>query len=208
MVVVRQTLLNVALRSTLVAGAAAAVALLTRGNVEDALAARAGPLVHALAAVAHRLPTPHVAQLSFSLLPAPPIDRPSASEVPSIAARGPIPKSKSHLARASSSAPTAPPHVTRQEVEEAIENRLGGARCKLARDDSGAPIGLAVYSVGRLSRFGVREGDLLVAANGLPLRTPNEALAALASLKDAHRVTVTMRHGDAPYTIAVDILDP
>lgn len=97
--------------------------------------------------------------------------------------------------------------VTRKEVEEAIASRLSGVSAVLVHDDAGKPLGLRLAHVGRLAPFGVQEGDLLVAANGLPLRTADEAASALGALKDATRVTFTLRRGDKSYGVPLQLAD-
>lgn len=97
------------------------------------------------------------------------------------------------------------PRVTRAEIEDAIEHKLDGASAKLVRDAEGAPVGLAIARPGRLSRLGVTTGDVLYAANGVRIRTPDEGLAALAQLEKATRVVVTFRRGEGTYAIAIDV---
>jgi hypothetical protein len=98
-------------------------------------------------------------------------------------------------------------HLTRAEIDVAIGSRLHGASSKLVRDENKKPIGLRLYNVGALARFGVYDGDVLVAANGMALRTAEEALAALGALEKASRVVVTFKRGGAPFSIAV-VIDP
>ena len=85
--------------------------------------------------------------------------------------------------------------------------RLDGARAALVRDDAGHPVGLRLTGVGKLAPFGVHDGDILISANGFPLRTSDEALAALGKLQDAKRVIVSLRRGAATYSVPVELVD-
>jgi S1-C subfamily serine protease len=109
------------------------------------------------------------------------------------------------MASSSTKSVAPPPRVTRSEIDDAIAHKLDGASAKLVRDGDGAPIGLAIQRPGRLARLGVATGDVLYAANGVRIRTPDEGLAALAQLEKAAQVVVTFHRGDASYAIVVDI---
>ena len=93
--------------------------------------------------------------------------------------------------------------VTPVELDEALKTRLGGATTRPIRDDAGRVVGLSLHGVSRLARFGVAEGDRLVSANGLSLRTPDEALAALGALQHEKRVTFVLARGTARYAVTV-----
>jgi len=109
-----------------------------------------------------------------------------------------------------------PAHVSRAEVEEAITSKLGGATAKLARDPEGHPIGLKIAGAGTAARFGVHEGDVLVAANGYPLRSAEEGFAALGaifpdggkSLSKPTRVVFTFKRGDGWYSVPLEVDAP
>ena len=94
--------------------------------------------------------------------------------------------------------------VTQAELDEALKSRLGGATTRPIRDDAGRVIGLTVHGVGRLAKFGVAEGDRLVSANGLSLRTPDEALSALGALQHEKRVTFVLSRGSSRYAVTVE----
>jgi hypothetical protein len=97
--------------------------------------------------------------------------------------------------------------ITRADVEAAVADRMGGASTTLARDEDGQPVGLALHGVSRLARFGVRDGDVLVSANGMPLRTPDEGLRALGALEHAREVTVGFRRGEGSFYVHVAVED-
>ena len=196
--------MKVLLRLVLLAGAAAALALVVREPLATRVAKAVTPGARALAELAPTprgrasaatppmvpmLPSPQVGPVTpvpfVPLLPHPPIKH---------AQKAPAPL-KRHV-------------VTRKELEDAIASRVGGANAVLVRDADGKPAGLRLSGVGRLAPFGVAEGDVLVAANGLPLRNADEALAALGALKDAKHVTVTLRRGTATYSVPIDLDDP
>jgi general secretion pathway protein C len=57
----------------------------------------------------------------------------------------------------------------------------------------GKPAGLRLRSVqqgGPIARLGLQDGDLVQAVNGLPLGSPEQAVAAFSQLKTAARVSV------------------
>ncbi len=98
--------------------------------------------------------------------------------------------------------------VTQAELDDALSSRLGGATTRPIRDEAGRVIGLSVHGVSRLAKFGVVDGDRLVSANGLSLRTPDEALAALGALQHEKRVTFTLARGSSRYTVTVELAQP
>lgn len=184
--------MRVVVRLVLLSGLAAAIALMVR----DSLATR---LARAIAIPALRLPMPRTADEAPAMLPMLPSSTPSTT--PSILPILPTPMK--HAPRAA--APWKRHVVTRKQVEEAIETRLSGANAVLVRDAEGKPAGLRLSGVAKLAPFGVQDGDVLVAANGMSLRTADEALAALGALKDAKHVTVTLRRGDKTYSVPIDL---
>lgn len=204
---------KIAMRATLVAGAAAAVALLTRDRVEEAVERALHAEVEAAAEAAQR------AASSQERSPTAPMETPPAT-IAEASREPPSPRlatralttavgARARPATASSAREGASRdgavHVTRAEIEQAVAARLSGASTRLVRDEDGHPIGLALRSVGALGRFGVQVGDVLVSAGGYPLRTPEEALGALGALKDAHRVVFVLRRGDAPYALTLEV---
>lgn len=196
-------MIRVGVRVLLLSGAAAALALVTR----DRLAARVTPLVdrpvHALAFAARELvprmrPTPPpLAPQPF--VPALPVEGPRAQVV--------LGKPAAKTMPAANDAPHTIARITRKELESAIANGLPGASAVLVKDDDGKPAGLRLAGVGKLAPFGIHDGDVLVSANGLPLRSADEALAALGGLKDAHHVVVVLRRGTSAYSVPVDLVD-
>jgi membrane-associated protease RseP (regulator of RpoE activity) len=184
-------------RLVLLAGAAALVALLVRDAVATRVArALAGP-VRALVALAPRIRIAVAAAPSGTILPLLP-----QHELPHVPLL-PTPIAPKRVA--AHAAPAKRHVVTRKEVEEAIATRLSGANAVLVKDEDGKPLGLRLTGVGRLAPFGVRDGDILVAANGLPLRTADEAISALGALKDSKHVTVTLRRGAGSYSVPLDL---
>ncbi len=202
---------RVPVRAIVLAGAAAALALLGRDALFRALTPSIDDGAAALAEVTSALPKPgktltlplHAPVVEELTLGAPELSREVAQAKPQPFAK---PSAKREAPRvAAKTAPTPVTVVTRAEVEAAIANRLGGARTKLVRDEDGAVVGLAVFGAGPLARFGVVDGDILVSANGYSLRTPSDALAALGALRDATKITVVFRRGDARYALSADI---
>lgn len=197
-------MIRVGVRVLLLSGAAAALALVTR----DRLAARVTPLVdrpvHALAFAAREI-IPRVRPTSAPLAPqpfVPPVESPRAQVV--------LAKPAGKAKPATKGAPqttTSITRITRKELESAIANGLPGASAVLVKDDDGKPAGLRLAGVGKLAPFGIHDGDVLVSANGLPLRSADEALAALGGLKDAHHVVVVLRRGTSAYSVPVDLVD-
>jgi hypothetical protein len=191
---------NVLVRLLLLSGAAAALSLMVREPLARRVNARLAPHVGELAEVSRQI-APRAAMLP--LLSSAPIAMlpllPSASaHVPVVAV--PIAKKKG---TAKPSAQT----ITRKQLEEAIASRLDGARATLVRDDAGHAVGLRLTGVAPLAPYGVHDGDVLVSANGMPLRTPDESLAALGKLQDVKRVVVVLRRGNASYSIPIELVD-
>ena len=192
---------------------AVVVAIGTRGLLLSIVGRKVDAMVATFAELAARLPAPRAMETSSSeALPPPPavVASAIASTSPSAAPTSIAPRIASPLSKDVAPTPTkktAPAGlvVTRAEVEDAIATKCHGVRASLVRDGDGAPIGLALHRVGALARFGVSEGDVVIAANGHPLRTPDEALAALGALKDASRVSVALRRGDATYVVTVEV---
>jgi hypothetical protein len=193
-------------RGVLVGWLAVVVAIASRGLVLSVVGRKVDDTVASFAAVASKLPSPRAAP-SIDEAPLPPPPPMIASAIASTSPSAAPPKIASTTTIAKSSKKQAPPTltVTRAEVEDAIATKCHGVKATLVRDDAGAPIGLALHRVGPLARFGVAEGDVLVAANGQSLRTPDEALAALGAMKDATRVSIALRRGDATYVITVQV---
>lgn len=192
-------------RLILVTGAAAAFALAVRDPAASRVARALDAPVRALADAASKLsprvdaPPPTAAPRGDLALP-PPAPSTSSSSFGA-------PTTPSAAKKAAKAAPAKPWRVTRKEIEDAIATRVSGAKAVLVRDPDGKPAGLRLGGVARLAPFGVQEGDVLMSANGLPLRTPDEALAALGSLKDASRVVVVLRRGQGTYAVALELAD-
>jgi hypothetical protein len=207
---------RVTLRATLVAGAAAMTALASRGSIADRVAARVVPAVGRMATRAPSLvreEPPPPPPLTTQPLPPPP-NVPLAPPLPPSAA--PKPSVAKSSAPTSAKTTAGPAHVSRAEVETAIGTKLGGASAKLARDSEGHPLGLELQGVGTAARFGVREGDILVAANGHPLRNAEEGFAALGAIfpdggkrpTGPTHVVFTFKRGAAWYSVPVEVDAP
>ncbi len=196
-------MIRVAVRALLLSGAAAALALAVR----DPLARRLLPqLAGPTAALAHAArgvsPRPRVGAPP----PAPPpfvVPRASVEQALPLAPVSGKPSPGPHASKPSSGAHI----VTRKQLEDALANGLPGASALAVKDEDGKPAGLRLSGVSRLASFGVRDGDVLVSANGLPLRNGDEALAALGALKDAQRVVVVLRRGAGAYSVPVELAD-
>jgi general secretion pathway protein C len=68
----------------------------------------------------------------------------------------------------------------------------------------GQPAGLGLYGIrpgGPLTRIGLESGDLLRAVNGLPLTSPDAALAAYTALRTAAHVSLSVERAGRPITL-------
>jgi S1-C subfamily serine protease len=191
------TVVRLGVASFALAGAAAAVALAVR----DPLAKRVLRAIdvhdlaeHAAMLAPRTTATPAPTPPPVALPPAPP----AVSIAPPRVAMAKT--NKTEKAKATTF------EVTRAELEDAVAKRGFGAQATVVRDDAGAPLGLALHRVGAFARFGVAEGDLLVSANGLPLRTGDEALAALGKLGESRAITVVLRRGDRSYAVPITLV--
>jgi hypothetical protein len=202
-------------RGVSIAWLAVVSGIASRGVLLSIVGRKVDAGMETFAEIAAKLPAPRAAtSIDEAPLPPPPalvasaIAETSPSAAPKETTTTPITNAKKITTTDKASKKgSAPLVVTRAEVEDAIATKCHGVRATLVRDDGGAPIGLALHRVGPLARFGVAEGDVLVAANGQSLRTPDEALAALGAMKDATRVSVALRRGDAIYVITVQVAD-
>ena len=199
-------MIRLGVRVLLLSGAAAALALFAR----DPLARRVVALVDRPARV--------LAVAAREIAPKPVAPAPAVAPAPFVLPRasGPVtevigaPSSKPAVvgpAKPKSTGPHAPRTITRKELEGAIANGLPGASAVSVKDEDGKPAGLRLAGVSRLAPFGVHDGDVLVSANGLPVRNADEALAALGALKDAHHVVVVFRRGAGAFSVPVDFVD-
>ncbi len=72
--------------------------------------------------------------------------------------------------------------------------------------EQGVTVGFKFFSVreGTLfAQIGVQNGDVLVALNGLPVTTPDQALAAHEQLRTAPLVTLSIRRRGEPVRLDV-----
>lgn len=188
--------MRVLVRLILLAGVAAAVALVIRDSVATRVArALEEPVSEVLAlipVVRHAAP--------------PPVQ--PAVVAPARVAAAPVVITPRTIKPAAKKPSTPAVHlVTRKDVESAMETRLSGLRAVLVRDDAGKPLGLRLNGVSRLASFGVQDGDVLVSANGYPLRTADECATAVGALKDFKRVTFVLRRGDSGYAVTLELAD-
>lgn len=69
--------------------------------------------------------------------------------------------------------------------------------------------GYRIVSTDRMGLFraaGIAPGDTLVGVDGMPLRSPDEALDALSRLRGATRATFEFTRGGARYTVPVELV--
>lgn len=196
--------MKVAVRLVLLAGLAATLALLIRDRLASRVARAIVEPTRALVALA---PSVHVINVAAPSSEPPPPPQPSSTLPILPILPKPIAKPKHPKAAASAHLVTRVTRVTRKEVEDAIASRAGGANAVLVRDSDGKPLGLKLTGVSRLAAFGVQDGDVLTSANGYPLRTADESAAALGALKDARKVTFTLRRGDKSYAVPIELAD-
>lgn len=114
---------------------------------------------------------------------------------------GPKEAEDPHLALQDEPAPSAPRAITRAEVNRAVDAGLGQL---LARADlnpvlrAGAFVGFEIRSFDTpadLARLGLQPGDILCAAQGKPIRTPDEAQLAFEALRDAKAIELDVERG-------------
>jgi general secretion pathway protein C len=68
----------------------------------------------------------------------------------------------------------------------------------------GRPIGFKLYAIrpgSIFDRLGIRNGDTVVAINGLSMDTPDHALEVYASLRNATQFTVDLKRNGKPVTL-------
>lgn len=111
-------------------------------------------------------------------------------------------------ARAAAMAP-APATIHRSEVVQTVERGLGAL---LARADvapvmrGGAFAGFSIRGAApELARVGLVPGDVLVAAGGKPIRTPDDAQAAFEALRTAPAVVLEVERGGEKKTLTTPI---
>lgn len=194
-------MIRVGVRLVLLAGAAATLALFARESLCRLALPRLDAPVHALSHAARTIaPRPVVASAPDA---PPPFVPPIVTEAPRAELAPPKPMAK----KVTPAKQQNVTHITRKELEEAIQHGLPGASALAVKDDEGKPLGLRLAGVGRLAPFGVHEGDVLVSANGHPLRNADEALSALGALEHATHVVVAFRRGATAFSIPVDLVD-
>lgn len=192
---------RVSVRLLLLSGLAAAAALVVRERV----AARA------LTAIA--LPTfsmPALGGRAQEAAPSPTVAEHPSPTVAEHAVAAPAVPPAAKTAHAMKKAAHAPARfvITRTALDDAIAKRGYGARATVLRDEAGKALGIALHGVAAFAKYGVADGDVLLAANGMPLRTADEALAALGALGEARHVDVLLRRGEATFTVPLDLDGP
>jgi hypothetical protein len=188
---------RVIVRLVMLCGAAAALALVVRHSIADRLVVRVDGATR-FAAESSRLLIPRASSPAVVTAPKPFVPMAAASAIDPVPIVTGKPRSKPA---------TANHAVTKSELEHAVETRLSGASARLVRDASGKPLGLRLDGVARLAPFGVHDGDVLLSANGLPLRSADEALAALGALKDARHVVVVLQREATRYSVPIDLVE-
>ena len=76
--------------------------------------------------------------------------------------------------------------------------------------EDGVPAGHKVYGIRPRSTaklFGLKNGDLLTAVNGSPLKTLDEAMAAYTAHKGADKFVIDIVRKGAPLTLTVELVD-
>ncbi|MFP2897657.1 type II secretion system protein GspC [Corallococcus sp. 4LFB] len=100
--------------------------------------------------------------------------------------------------------------VPREDVTEALthlDQLMMQARVVPSFRD-GRAVGFKLFSIreGSLySRLGLRNGDMLQRINGLDLDSPDKALEAFHTLRDARRVELQIERGGAPVRMVFDV---
>lgn len=93
------------------------------------------------------------------------------------------------------------------ELERAGPAVFATARA-IPRSEDGRVIGMQLFGIrraGLLGRLGIQNGDVVRSVNGFDLSDPTEALAALAALRDAERLTVHLDRRGARTTLDYEI---
>jgi hypothetical protein len=196
--------MRVLVRLLLLAGVAAATALLLRARIarlaEGEVARAVGAFARSRTVVAK---------------PATAVPRPEESKVQHVtavpvAAANPsaqVPAVRPARVPASTPAQVGRPVLSRAEIRDVIAAGGAGIRVAPVRNGAGAIEGYALRQVGGLSRYGLAEGDLVLRANGAPVRNADEALAALGAAERAGRADLVLVRGGAQIALSFDLSD-
>ncbi|XHF27046.1 general secretion pathway protein GspC [Corallococcus exercitus] len=100
--------------------------------------------------------------------------------------------------------------VPREDVTEALthlDELMMQARVVPSFRD-GRPVGFKLFSIREgsfYSRLGLRNGDVLQRINGLDLDSPDKALEAFNTLREARRIELQIERGGAPVRKVFDV---
>ena len=101
-------------------------------------------------------------------------------------------------------------NIQRSLVDKVLANQ--GSLMKTARviphEENGRVAGVKLYGIRRnslLGRLGVRNGDMLRTINGFDMTSPDSALEAYSSLRNADKLTLAMKRQNKEMTIEYNI---
>jgi len=138
---------------------------------------------------------------------------PSAERLPSLRAssrveRGPVVRSRGRAVPPTSHGEAAPESVfvSVDRLLQLTPGQLRAVRFAGVRDEQGDPRGVRLWGVGALG-VGLADGDVVVAIDGRPTRTEDEATAAGASAWSSGEgvVRASLMRGDRPIAVAVQL---
>ncbi|WP_147447392.1 type II secretion system protein GspC [Corallococcus sp. CA054B] len=100
--------------------------------------------------------------------------------------------------------------VPREDVTEALTHlpELSMQARVVPAFKDGRPVGFKLFSIREesfYSRLGLRNGDVLQRINGLGLDSPDKALEAFTTLRDARRIELQIERGGAPVRKTFDV---
>jgi len=85
--------------------------------------------------------------------------------------------------------------VSRQWIDSVVESGVGGARAD-PFVENGKVIGFQLHG-GALGRIGIRSGEVLISVNGVPIDSPDVALAAYSTFRKASDIHVRLKSGSS-----------
>jgi general secretion pathway protein C len=101
-------------------------------------------------------------------------------------------------------------NIQRSLVDKVLANQ--GSLMKTARviphEEDGRVAGVKLYGIRRnslLGRLGVRNGDMLRTINGFDMTSPDSALEAYSSLRNANKLTLAVKRQNKEMTIDYNI---
>lgn len=91
--------------------------------------------------------------------------------------------------------------VPRSHLQRSLEDGFAPGRDVIANFEGDRGVRLATVKSGSfVSKVGLRSGDLVIAIDGRPLRTPQDGMAAVAWLRVADQVRVELIRNGQPIT--------